>query len=288
MVLNTQKSLSELVENHWPLKLVKHTILEFTEDRATVLAAAMAYYTIFSIFPLLLGIISILGFILPSGNAQQMVFDELTGFLPGSADLIQQNIENVIRLRGTIGVFSLLSFLWGGSGLFSNLRRAANLAWDIAKTRNFFSGKMRDAIVMSITAILFLMSMAASTLFSLLDSQNNIGQYWLVTIGSRFIAFSLILGIFLMLYKYLPNIRTYWRFTWPGALLGALLFELLRFGFMIYLTNFASYQLVYGSLASVIILLFWIYLSAIIFILGIELNSELYRLWLGLRRGERL
>ena len=77
-------------------------------------------------------------------------------------------------------------------------------------------------------------------------------------------------AVFLLLYKLIPNTRTYWRDIWPGALLAAVLFEIARALFIFYINNYANYQLIYGSIASIIVLLVWIYYSAFIMILGAE------------------
>ena len=92
--------------------------------------------------------------------------------------------------------------------------------------------------------------------------------------GSRLAAFLLILAVFLLIYKLLPNTKTYWRYIWPGALTAAILFEIARTLFIFYLEHYANYQLIYGSIASVIILLVWVYYSAFIMVLGAEFTYQ--------------
>ena len=92
-------------------------------------------------------------------------------------------------------------------------------------------------------------------------------------------------GLFLMLYKYLPNTKTYWRHIWPGALVAAILFEISKNVFIYYVNTFATFENVYGSLAPVVALLLWSYLSSLILILGAELSSEYGRLREGVERG---
>ena len=80
--------------------------------------------------------------------------------------------------------------------------------------------------------------------------------------------------------------RTYWRYVWPGALLSALLFDVGKSAFVFYLENYAAYERIYGTLASVIVLLAWTYMSGMIVIIGAEVSSEYQRMRLGLSRGE--
>ena len=97
--------------------------------------------------------------------------------------------------------------------------------------------------------------------------------------------FGLTLGTFLMIYKFMPNTKTYWRYIWPGAVVGALLFELAKNLFILYLNRFSSFENVYGTLAPVIVLLLWAYVSSLILIMGAELSSEYGRLLEGVNRG---
>ncbi len=100
----------------------------------------------------------------------------------------------------------------------------------------------------------------------------------IVNMGSRLLAFLLVLAVFLLLYKLVPFTKTYWHYIWPGALLAAVLFEIARTLFVFYLENFANYQLIYGSIASIIILLVWIYYSAFIMVLGAEFTFQYSRM----------
>lgn len=96
------------------------------------------------------------------------------------------------------------------------------------------------------------------------------------------------LAIFLALYKFLPNCKTYWRYIWPGALMAAVLFLVAQNLFLWYLKNFAAYDEICGPVTSVIVLLFWAYVSAFILIIGAEISSEYEQLrsegrrWIGL------
>ena len=96
------------------------------------------------------------------------------------------------------------------------------------------------------------------------------------------------LMIFLLVYRFLPNCKTYWRYIWPGTVVVALLFEVGKSLFVWYLNNIATYDRVYGSLTSVMALLFWIYISALILILGAEISSEYGRMRMGVDQGTLL
>jgi membrane protein len=243
-------------------------------------AAGVAYYAILSIFPLLLGLIAIFGFFLPSGNLQDELLKFVGNNFPGATDILKQNIANIVRLRGPVGILSFIFLLWGAGAMFSALSLAINRTWDINLHRSFFIRKASELIMALSMGILFLFSLGASAVISILREVIHLpaASSLVAGAGSRLIAFLLILVVFLLLYKLIPNTRTYWRNVWPGALLAAVLFEIARTLFVLYLENFANYQLIYGSITSIIALLVWIYYSAYIIILGAEFTSQYSRM----------
>lgn len=259
------------------VRLVASTVRELGLDDAPHMAAGVAFYAILSLFPLLLALIAVLGWFLPSETLQ----DELFGFfernLPGGIDILEQNIREIIRLRGTVGLASVLLLLWSASTMFGALSRSINRAWGIRQDRPYYVRKLRDLAMALGIGVLFLLSFGAGALFSVLKAMDVPVASAAADFGSRFVGFFLSLATFLILYKLVPRTKTYWRHLWPGALLAAFSFEIAKTLFILYLSRFADYASVYGSVASVIILLVWIYLSAFIAILGAEFSAEIAR-----------
>lgn len=251
---------------------------ETGEDNAGDMAAGIAYYAMLSIFPLLLGVIALLGLFLPSERVQAYIFDFANQYLPGSVQVIQENVQNVIRLRGTLGVISIIGLFWTGSGIFEALGRVINRAWDIKKQRPFLIRKIRILIMSIITGLLFLLSMAASTFSSLVPEMESPVIIILTALFSWLLGLVLLFIVISLLLKFIPNSTIYWRDVWAGALFSTVFFEIARRIFTFYLSNFARYGQVYGSLAAVIILLVWIYFSAFILIIGVEFTSEYAKL----------
>jgi membrane protein len=279
------KRIRERLLKIFIVELVVRTIQELGEDDATHKAAGIAYYAIISLFPLLLGLIAILGFILPSEQVQEELLDFFERNLPGAIDVLEQNIDSVIKFRGTIGAVSLVLLLWSASAMFGAINRTVNRVWDIHKDRPFYIRKLRDIGMALGIGILFFLSMGATSVFSFLRNLDSPLAIASSDIGARLLAFLFSIAIFLLLYKFIPNTKTYWRYIWPGAVLAGILFEIAKTAFVFYLDHFASYESVYGNVASMIILLFWIYISAFIMILGAELSAEYGRMRMGAARG---
>ena len=275
-------------------KLLVRTFQEFSDDDGMHMAAGVAYYALFSLFPLLLGLVAVTGFFIESESVQ--VKEEITDWarknLPGSGELIPNNIDAAIDQRGPLGVIAIFGLLWSGSAIFGAIGRAVNRAWDVHKDRPFYIAKARQLAMALGVGVLFALSLAsaglaqAATRFSEVDIPvlNLVDEIAGIVIF-RAISILLTLTIFLILYKFMPNCKTYWRYIWPGAVLAAVLFELSKDLFILYLERFASFQEVYGSIGSIIAVLLWAYLGSMILIFGAELSSEYGRLREGVERG---
>jgi membrane protein len=262
------------------IQLISRTADGSGNHDATQRAAGVAYYAVLSIFPLLLGLIAVFGFFLPSLNLQDELLNFVGKILPGAYDILRQNIINIVSLRGAVGALSIVFLFWSASAMFSALSLAINRAWGISRHRPFFIRKASELGMAFGTGILFLLSLGASAIISILRGVFDlpVAKLMIVDVGGRLVAFLLILVVFLLLYKLIPNTRTLWRYVWPGALLAAVLFEIARTLFIFFLENFANYQLIYGSIASIIVLLVWIYYSAFIMILGAEFTFQYGRM----------
>jgi membrane protein len=261
------------------VQTIIRTIRESGNHDAGQRAAGVAYYAIISIFPLLLGLIAVFGFFLPSINLQNALLNFVGNNIPGATNILKENIAGIIRLRGVMSILSIVILFWGASALFGSISLAINRAWNITKYRHLYIRKASEIGMVFGTGILFLLSLGASTFITFMDNTLNLPDLNMTIIytGAKLIAFLLILTIFLFLYKFVPNTKTRWRDIWPGALLAAFFFEIARTLFIFYLEHFANYQLIYGTISSFIVLLVWIYYSAFILILGAEFTFQYSR-----------
>ena len=272
--------------------LIIRTVKELGDDDATHMAAGVAYYALFSLFPLLLGVIAIIGVASQSVSTRRRILEWTSDNFPGAGDLISDNIVASIEASGSLGVISIIGLIWAGSAIFGAITRAVNRAWDIQEDRPFVKNKIMQLTMAVSVAILFAVAVTSA---SLAQASGRLADSEAFLLGHadrvsglvifRVLSFVANLAIFLTLYKVLPNTHTHWRYIWPGALLAALLFEGGKYLFVLYLDNFASLSAVYGSIGSVIALLLWAYVSAFILILGAELSSEYGRMMQGVERG---
>ena len=267
------------------LALIGRTIRELNHDDATHMAAGVAYYAVLSLFPLTVGLITLLSFVIDSNQLQDQLLAFFAEYQPGSAGALDANLTAVSNVRGSLGIISLGGLFWTASAVFGAVSRSVNRAWDIHQDRPFYIAKPRHMIMALSVGILFLCSFSATTSLQYLGRFElsdvpiiSAMQHTAVNAVARVLPFCFTLAIFLLIYKFVPNTTTRWRYIWPGAALAAVAFELSKNAFVIYLESFANFEKVYGSLGSLAAFLVWIYLASLILITGAEVASEYERM----------
>ena len=268
-----------------PARLVGRVIQEMGEDDASHMAASVSFYAVLSIFPLILALMAIMGWVVGSQSRQDQLVEFMVGYLPGSEQFVRESVEGVRQLRAAAGVVAVLGLVWSASAVFGSITRVVNRAWDISENPPFYKNKPRQLVMALGVGFLFAASVSLTSFVQWASTIEIGGQSMTDTLGGQIVAMVLRLpaliisfSIFTVIYKFLPNTKTYWRFVWVGALLAAVLFEVSKGLFLWYLENFAQFDQLYGNLASVVILMVWTYISALILIAGAEGASEYGRI----------
>ncbi len=275
-----------------PVRLVARVFHELGEDDATHMAASVSYYAVLSLFPLVLALSAIIGWIAGPESRQDQLVDFIVDNLPGSEQFVRDTIEGTKRYREALGVVAVVGLIWSASAVFGSITRVVNRAWDLRENPPFYKNKPRQLAMALGVSILFLVSVTSTSILQWAGSIEIGGESVTSILGGQFVAVALRLpavfisfSIFLIIYKYLPSIKTYWRDVWLGALLAGALFELGKFLFLWYLENFARFEQLYGNVASVVVLMIWTYFCAFILIVGAEVSSEYGRMKRGVQRG---
>jgi membrane protein len=276
--------------------LLKTTFEEWNADNAARLAAALAYYTIFSMAPLLVIVVAVAGFFYGREAAQGQLAHEIERYIsnPEAVELIQTVIENA-RVPETSVFATLVGFgllLWGAAGVFGELRNALNNIWDVPprkdfEVRGFLIDRLLPLVMVIISGAFLLASLVASA--AVATATNLLDIYWPgASTTSNVVNFFFLLAVtfvlFALLYKYVPDVPVSWVDVWPGALATALLFSVgrLLIGWYLGVSSVAS---AYGAASSLAILLLYTYYSAQVFYLGAEF-TQVYGRTYGTRRAE--
>lgn len=265
------------------LQILVSAIQQFREAEATDAAAAITYYALFSLFPLLLFLVAIGSSVLKSEQIQSQVLNFVGEVLPASQGLVKTNIQQVLRLRGAVSIVGTIGLLWSATAVFSILTQNINQAWRNAKPRGFLARRLMAVTIVGSLVVLLILSLISTTALNLL-SQFNIPLWGSILIYKSFAwkVLSKLLPLlfmfiaFLLLYQWVPNTKVKWSEAAWGALIATIGWEIIKAGFTWYLSSgLVKHHLVYGSLGAVIALMLWIYLSSLITLFGAHLSAAI-------------
>jgi membrane protein len=267
------------------LGIVKDAIDSFSKARGSEAAAGMAYYAIFSLFPLLLALVAIGSLVLDRQQIMDQVISLVSQVFPISRGLIKQNLQQVVQLRGAVGLISLIGATWSATGVFTVLSRNINRAWTDAAPRNFLENRLVALGMVGVLVLLLGLSVASTAAFNVLAQLRvplgggiSIYQTPLWTIGSMLVPWLFVFSLFLSLYHWVPNEHVPWPAAFWAALVVAAAWQIGANGFAWYVSSgLARYQLVYGSLGAIVALMFWIYLGSWLTFFGAHLGAALAR-----------
>ena len=258
-------------------------INEFLEDFLLNKAAALAYNFMLALFPGTIFLFTLIAYI-PVKNFQTNLLSVLYNIMPTNAYLaFQTTIDDIIKNQNgkllSIGFITALYFATNG---VSNLMEAFNNSSLMIEKRSWLK---RRLIAMALTAgvsiallVAIVIMIAGQSLLSVIQShiasKSHIWIYvislsrWLIIVGIFFITIS-------MLYRYGPSHKLKWKFLNPGSILATTLAVLTSLGFTYYINNFSSYNKLYGSIGTVIVVMLWLYLNSLILLIGFELNASI-------------
>ncbi|MCV9926952.1 YihY/virulence factor BrkB family protein [Flavobacterium sp. LS1R49] len=271
-----------IVSKSW--YLLKTTVLEFNDDNAIKLSAALAYYTIFALPPLLIIIITICGFFFGEDAVAGELYGQINGLVGDSAAIqIQETIKNV-QLSGSnvfATVFGGGMLLIGASGVFAEIQSSINFIWGLRAKPNkgfkkFIQNRLMSFSMIVSVGFLMLVSLFVSTILDLMSTRLKLyfpeSTVYLFNIINLLIVLVSITLLFAIIFKALPDGIIKWKDAFIGASCTAVLFMIGKFAIGFYLGSSATAS-VYGAAGSVIIILVWVYYSAIILYFGAEFTK---------------
>jgi membrane protein len=264
------------LQAHRWTRVLRQAAIGFIGHEALQYAGSMAYFSILSVFQLLvLGVVA-LSYIVGQGEARQFVIDQLRDGTPLNADTIGGVIDAVIASRGGISLFGLIFLIWGALGIFSAINQGVARAFGVETPRPFWQDKLIGLVLMMVTGLLGVASVVIGIVTGVIQSATNDvlarvpGGYLALSLIGFLTPLLLIFVAFLVLYRLVPNRPVTFGEALPGALAAALLWTLLRIGFTYYATEVANYDTAFGPISATISLLVFLYFASVIVLLGAE------------------
>ncbi len=271
------------------LPLLKEAVSEWMDDKALSLSAALAYYTIFSLAPLLIIVVAIVGFFWggQSGGVRQEILSQIAGVVgQDSASFVGEILDNA-RRPGSGGIFAtvigVVTLLVASTAAFAQLQDSLNTIWEVKVNPDYGIKGLIRARVLSLGLILtigflllvsLVLTVAISSISAFVGGGGSLEPLWQVV--NTVVSLGVITLLFAMIYRYLPDVKITWHDTWVGAAITALLFVLGKLGIGLYLGS-SSMGSTYGAAGSFVVLLVWIYYSSAILFLGAEITQVFAR-----------
>jgi membrane protein len=264
-------------------RILGRTFESFSEARGSEAAAGLSYYALFSLFPLTLSLVAIGSFVLERQQAVQQTIRLITQAIPVSQSLIVDNVQQVLDLRGTLGLIGLIGTLWSATGFFTILTGNVNRAWPSATERGFWARRLVALAMIAVLFGLLVVSLLSTTALNVLSGLQvplfdsaTIYDTPLWPIISTSVPWLFSFVLFVALYRWVPNTRVPRRAALLPALIVSAVWQVGASIFSWYVSSgLAPYQVIYGSLGTIIALIFWIYLSSWLILFGAHLGAAI-------------
>lgn len=252
---------------------------ESLSPESQLVASSIAFFTLFSVFPLVLLVIAIGSNWLDPLLIEARLVEQLEFAVPAMESLLGSNLESLAQSRGSVTGIALLSLFWSATSIFNVLTRVMDRIWgaDINHRRSVWRHRGLAIIaVLVLTAALLLVSSAEGTIVTVLNSLLPDELATLEPLTTEFWSIVLSIGIFALLYYFLPHVRLHWRSVMAGAIVAGLLWEVAKRIYLFFIAVLLSRtNVIYGSVTSIIVFLGWTYVSSIILLFGAYMNRDI-------------
>jgi membrane protein len=274
-------------------KLFKEAAIEFNDDKAMKLSASLAYYTIFALSPLLIVIISLCGIFLGRDAIEGKLYMHMHTLVGDGAALQIQGMIKQVTLSGSsvmATVIGIVTLLIGATGLFSEIQSSINIIWGVELNpdtgiKKILINRLLAFLVILALGLLLIVTLIISGLLATFDSK--ISQYLpgptinLLYVINYAFSFLVITSLFAIIFKALPDAVMRWKDVYVGAIATAILFMIGKYFITLYLGQ-KNVSVIYGAAGSLIVILLWVYYSAIILYFGAEF-TEVYARFHGMK-----
>jgi membrane protein len=263
-------------------------VVGFYQSENLTHAASIAYYALLSLFPFSLLALAILGSVTVEESDRNAVLEFVLRYFPRQFDFITTQLDALRASSTTFGIAGSLALIWGALGFFGAITSAVNHAWGVEKARSFWKHRLVSFLMLLVAGILLIVAVL------LVWASQVVGASWFAGVVAQFPALEVLRGFALrnattvmfilvvgLIFYFVPNANVRFRDVWIGAFLTGLLWKGVLYGFSWYIRDMGRFARVNGSIAAVVVFLFWVYMQAVILLYGVEFTAAYARL----RRG---
>lgn len=245
-------------------------------------AASIAYYALLSLFPLLLLMLSLLGSLTADPSDRDAVVRFVFQYFPRQFEFITRQLDAFRASTVQIGVGGFVALVWASLGFFNAVTSAVNHAWGVEKRRSFLRHRLVGFVMLLSSGAVLALALALMSAVRLAQTAwfgdllaRRPWLDWVSGITANQMATLLLVACVALVFYFIPNTRVRFRDVWPGAIIVGLLWRAALAGFSWYARDLATWNLIHGSIAAVVVFLIWIYVSAVILLYGVEMTAAL-------------
>jgi membrane protein len=264
------------LQRHRSTRVARRATIGFMQHEALQHAGSMAYFAVLSIFQLLVLGVVVFSFFVGEGEARQFVIRQVQAGSPIDATTVAAVIDSVIQSRGGITLVSFAFLAWSALGVFGAVSKGISAAFVAAKPRPFVQDKLIGLVLMGTTGLLLVASVVIGLVTGIVQAaaapavERVPGGGLALSAVGLLAPLLLVFIAFVVLYRVVPNRPVRLGEIWPGALVAAVLWTLLRIGFTYYATSIAHYDTAFGPISAAISLLVFLYFASVVILLGAE------------------
>lgn len=286
ILLNKTQAIWLIEGPVWFIKFVTSNFNEFLDKNGPYMSAAIAFYAFFALFPLSLALITIFSFFLGIDGFEESLIKGLETQIPvlreQSDTFLTDFFASLRSGRAVTSSVATLGLVFASKAVFSSIRKSVNTIWGITKPRPFLTEQAMDFVLLVGAALLLIVSFSITTIFGFFEDFSTIvapntpasdSALWaqVTRLSPPILSFI----VFLIIYWWLPNTKLRFKEVFPTALLGAAAFEISKAVFILYLQNAADVANgIYGGVSAIIVLMVFVYVSAIIMLVGAQVTSR--------------
>lgn len=269
-------------------------VSELYDSEGLTHAASIAYYALLSLFPILLLALFILNEMTSDAGQRDTVVRFVFRYFPRQFDFISGQLDAFSRQPVTFGFWGIVTLVWASLGVFNAVTAAVNHAWAVEKRRSFLGHRLVGFLMMVSAGVVLILGLVIASMVRL--AETRLGEAfarsswldWFSGIIASYVATLLLIGCVALIFYFVPNTKVRFRDVWPGAILVGLLWRVAFQLFSWYAADLATWNVIHGSIAAVVVFLLWIYVSAVILIYGVEMTANYARLQEAARRHVQL
>jgi len=260
-------------------------VVEFYNSEGMTHAASIAYYALLSLFPFLLLVLSILGSVTADPSDRDAVVRFVFRYFPQQFDFMTGQLDAFRSQTLSLGVGGLIALTWASLGVFNAVSSAIDHAWAVERRRSFLMHRLVSFLMMLSAGAVFIVALILASMARVAETN----WFWgllsesprlrgLSAVTADYGATLLLIGCVALLFYFIPNTSVRFRHVWPGAILTGLAWRGALSAFSWYARDMAAWNAIHGSIAAVVVFLFWIYISAVILLYGVEMTAAYARL----------